>query len=114
MADRSILVSAFLRGAQLRATQLAGGATARSILESLILGKFTAEATEGRTLVSTSANGHSVQFALPSELGPGDVLEVAELALQRLDQQADPNGPPEAAPRRVKRLRASFAKAQVS
>ena len=113
MADRSILVSAFLRAAQLRADEMGGTTSARDVLESLILGRFKAEANDGRTIVSTSANGHSVQFALPAELGPGDVIEIAELALQRMDGSDDPDSPPPSPKRTVKMLRVSFNRARV-
>lgn len=113
MADRSIQVSAFLRAAQLRADELGGTTTARDVLESLILGKFKAEANDGRTMISTSANGHSVQFALPSDLGPGDVIEVAELALQRMDASDDPDSIPRPPKRSVRSLRVSFSRNRV-
>jgi hypothetical protein len=113
VSDRSVQVSAFLRAAQLRADELGGTTSARDVLESLILGKFKAEANDGRTMISTSANGHSVQFALPNDLGPGDVIEIAELALQRMDGSDDPDRIPASPKRTVRSLRVSFARTRV-
>jgi len=106
--NRQLLVRAFVRAAMLQAN---GGAI-KPVLEQIILGKFQSEVTDGKTLVSTSEAGGTVTFALPNNLGPAEIMALAEEAIEWLDNQPDPANP-NLSPRRIRRLRVSFDKAAV-
>lgn len=112
MADFTRLARIFVRAAKLRATQLGNGATPKSVLEGIVLGQFTSNATNGRTVISTSEAGGTVTFTLPADLGPADVMTVADEALSIVETSADPLNPTVGS-RRIRRLRASFAKAAI-
>jgi len=96
--------------AMIRAAKLAVPASPRKALESIILGKFTTEATDGKTLISTTEGGGTATFAFPSDFGPAEVMALAEEAIEWLDQQPDPDNP-DLRQRRILRLRASFDQA---
>lgn len=105
----STLVRAFIRAAVLQAQAISS--TPKAVLEAIILGHFTADTTQnGKTIVSTSAAGSSVTFALPSNFGTAEIMELAETALQTIEAMPDPNNPtfPQ---RRIKRLRVNFGNA---
>jgi hypothetical protein len=105
-ADRNLLVRALVRGAK-----LANPASPQAALESILLGRFNAEATDGgKTLISTNEAGGGVTFALPGDFGPADVMALCEEALQWLLNQPDPTNP-NLTPRRITRLRVNFRKA---
>lgn len=108
MAKSATLLRAFIRAAVLRADELGGANTPTTILNAIILGKFISEATNGRTLISTQEAGGSATYTLPAMLGPADVMELAEEALEWLNQQTDPNDPDLGQLQPVKRLRATF------
>ena len=91
--SRRTLIYAIVRAAKLRATELANGTTPKGILEGIILGKFTAEVTDGKTVVSTTVGEQSVSFHVPNDLGPSDILELAESAIQHLEAQENPEDP---------------------
>lgn len=95
-----------LRNALVRAAKLHNPTSPQSALEHLIVGKFLVEVHDGKTVVRTEEAGGSIFFAT-ADLGPGQVLELAEEALQWLMTQTDPTNPP-LNPRRITRLRASF------
>ncbi|MFM7103090.1 MAG: hypothetical protein ACKO3N_18215 [Verrucomicrobiota bacterium] len=104
-------MSTFVRAAKLKAT--AGGTSLRAVLECILLGQFNSSVVNGRTVISTSEAGGSVQFEILDGLGPARVAELAGEALDWLDslpaeQQANP-----IPPRRIRRLRVSFSRAQV-
>lgn len=109
MADPTRLARAFVRAAILRATALGGGATPKSVLESLVLGQFTTTVQNGRTVLKTSEAGGEVIFHFPDNLTPSDVMGLAEEALCIVESSPDPTHPT-VQTRRIKRLRASFAK----
>lgn len=109
MADKTLLLRAFLRGAKLRADEL-GETTPKAILESVILGKFKLEATNGRTVVSVGEAGGSTSFMIPQMLGPADVMALAEEAIEFLESLPDPENP-NLSFRRIRRFRVSFSKA---
>lgn len=102
------LIYAFVRAAKLQADSVGGGATPKSILEQIILGKFTAEVTDGKTLVSTTVGEQTVSFHVPNDLGPSSILELAEQAIQFLESQADPDNPV-LTRRRIKKLSVNFS-----
>ena len=81
----------------------------RDILEAILLGRFTSEATNGRTIVSLSENGGSTAFTLPEGMGPTDVMVLASEAYKELMARPDPDNPTFG--RRVSRLRCAFNKA---
>lgn len=109
MADRNMLIRALLLGAKKT------GPTPAGALESIILGKFTAEFSNGSTVISTSEAGGNVTFSLMSDLTPGDVAALAMECLSRLKAgDFGDEEDPDLVPRRIKRLRVSFAKAVIS
>jgi hypothetical protein len=110
MVGRQLLLRAFIRAAKKYGD--ANSKTPIAVLEAILLGRFTAEATEGKTLVTSTENGGTVTFMLPHDFGPADVMALAEEAIEWLEQQPDPNNPKLAA-RRIKRLRVSFANAAI-
>lgn len=108
--SRTLLLRAFIRAAKRHGDAV--GKTPKAILEDIIVGRFTTEATEGKTLVSSSEAGGAVTFILPAGFGPADVMTLAEEAIEWLEQQPDPNNP-NLSSRRLVRLRASFSKAVI-
>jgi hypothetical protein len=101
-ADRNLLLRAFIRAAKLQ-----NSANPRAPLEAIILGQFTSVAQNGKTIVSTSRDGLSATFTLPPGMGPGEILALAEEAIEYLNGLPDPTNP-NLSPRRIKRLRANF------
>lgn len=112
MADFTRLARIFVRAAKLRATALGNGATPKSVLEGIVLGQFTSTATNGRTVISTTEGGGSTTFTLPADLGPADVMTLADEALSLVENAEDPENPT-VSTRRIMRLRASFGKAAI-
>ncbi len=110
MANRQLLLRAFVRAAKRQADQTSTTPTA--VLEQIITGRFTSEATEGKTLITTTEAGGTATFILPAGFGPADVMALAEEAIEWLEQQPDPNNPNLSA-RRIVRLRVSFGKAAI-
>ena len=110
MAHRDTLVRAYVIGAKKVAADT--GTTVVAVLESLIVGQFKTLSRNGRTVVSTSEAGGSTTFSIPADLAPDDVMDLATEALDFITSQADPNNP-SASSRRIKRFRASFAKASL-
>ena len=118
-ANRNLL----LRAVVLAAVRSSGGDGAQNkvtpvaILENIVMGKFSTEFTDGKTLVSSSEAGGSVSFSVPFNFGPDQVMTLAMEAIQRIkagDFGPDENNPdPYLNMRRIKRLRASFAKATI-
>jgi hypothetical protein len=82
MADTSTLARTFVRAAKIRATALGSPNTPKSILEGILLGQFTSSATNGRTLIRTTEAGGSVEFILPADLGPAEVMAICDEALR--------------------------------
>ena len=112
MADFNRLARIFVRAAKLRATALGGAATPKSVLEGIVLGQFTSTATNGRTVISTSEAGGTTTFTLPADLGPADVMSVADEALSLIESSANPLNPT-VGTKRIQRLRVSFGKAAI-
>ncbi|MEI8289563.1 MAG: hypothetical protein WCH99_08810 [Verrucomicrobiota bacterium] len=87
------------------------------LLEEIIVGKFTTEFSDGKTLVSTSENGGSVSFSLGGAFTPDEVTSLCMEVIMRIksgDFGADEKDlDPYKGLRRIKRLRASFAKATI-
>lgn len=107
--DRLVLIRAFVRAAKLQA---GAASTPKAVLEQIILGKFTSEATHGKTLISTTEAGGTATFILPDSFGPAEVMALAEEAIEWLENQPDPNNP-NLSPRRISRLRVSFDKSAI-
>ncbi len=110
MADTSTLARTFVRAAKIRATALGSPNTPKSILEGILLGQFTSSATNGRTLIRTTEAGGSVEFILPADLGPAEVMAICDEALRIVESSPDPLNPTVQS-RRIMRLRASFRQA---
>ncbi len=93
------------------------GKTPVEQLEAIVIGKFTTEFADGKTLVSTSENGGSVSFSLGGAFTPDEVTALCMEAIQRIkagDFGSDENNlNPYLNFRRIVRLRASFAKATI-
>lgn len=87
--------------------------TPTSILEGIQAGKFGAEITDGKILTHSAEAGGVTQFALLPEMSPADIIDLIEETITWIQTQCDPLNPPLYAPRRIKRLRASFAKATI-
>lgn len=101
------LIKAFVRAAVLQAQAVGGSATPKSILETLVLGRFTTEVTDGKTIVATTIGEQSVTFHVPNDLTPTQILELAEAALQVIEAETDPENPT-LTRRRVKHLKVRF------
>ena len=99
----------FIRAAKLKADE--DSSTPTAILEAILLGRFKVEATDGKTLIKTQANGQEVEFAVGRDLGPGEVMELAELSLQELERQDDPDNPVFNT-RKIKKVRVNFGNAR--
>jgi hypothetical protein len=84
-----------------------------AVLEGIVMGKFETELQEGKTLISTNEAGGTASFCIVGGLNPSDIVEIAMEALTWLQDQPDPNNPPVYPAKRIKRLRASFAKATI-
>src|SRR5438046_2288385 len=108
-ANRYMLLRALVLAAK---KQAVNPATPTSILEGIVVGKFTSEITSGKTLISSTEGGGVVTFALMSDLTPSDIVALAMEALSWLQDQPDPANP-SLYPRRIKRLRASFIRATI-
>ena len=68
------------------------------------------DVASGKMLISTAEAGGSVSFSALPGYSPIEMLRLVEEAIQWLQTQADPNNP-NLTPRRIKRMRVSFAKA---
>jgi hypothetical protein len=118
-ANRNLLIRAVVLAAVRASGGDAGQTTLKpvAILEGIVTGKFTAEFSNGKTLISTSEAGGSVSFMLPSDFGPADVMTLAMEAIQRIKAgdfgPSEDNLDPYANWPRIKRLRVSFAKATI-
>lgn len=112
MGLRSTLIRALVRAAKLRKTELGGGTTIVGLIEGLLLAQFKTTVTNGRTVVETSAAGQSVRFDIPEAMSGSEIMTLAEEALNWLSTQTNPESP-NLVVRPVKRLRVSFAHAQL-
>ena len=112
------LVLAAVRTAQAQAESATASADAKTltpigVLENIILGRFDSEIQNGKTLVSTNEAGGSASFTLMYDLTPSDIMELSMEAITWINSQPDPSNPDVYPARRIKRLRASFAKATI-
>jgi hypothetical protein len=87
--------------------------TPTSVLEGIIVGKFNAEITDGRILIHSAEAGGVTQFAMLPDMSPAEIIDIIEETITWIQAQADPLNPPLYVPRRIKRLRASFAKSVI-
>ena len=108
-ADRKILLRAFIRAAKIYGDRVSK--TPQEVLEDVIVGRFSVEATIGKTVISTNENGGGVVFQLPPDFGPREVLGLAEEAIEMLLQMPDPENP-NLSPRRITRLAVNFLRSQ--
>lgn len=109
-----MLMRALIRAA-IKKAESGGQTKPIDILTSIITGRFEMEFTDGKTVISTAEAGGSVSFATMPGLMPDDVLALAEEAIERLEAgDFGDKDAPTLTSRRIKRLRASFAKAVTS
>lgn len=87
--------------------------TPGDVLESIVMGKFQSELQEGKTLISFSEAGGSGSFSIVGGMSPADIIELTMEALTWLQDQPDPDNPAVYPAKRIKRFRASFAKATI-
>ena len=90
-----------------------GETTPIDVLETIVVGRFDSDFSNGKTVISTQEADGSVSFSIPDQLSPAEVVALAMEAIAWLKAQPDPNNP-NVYPRRIKRLRVSFAKAVTS
>jgi hypothetical protein len=83
MTSTRLLVDVFLRKAQW-VTDDGEFACPQEFLRVLIEGKYE-ELVKGRQIQAVSGNGRSTTFSLPVEMSPTEILQIAELAYQMLD-----------------------------
>jgi len=83
------------------------------VLESIVMGKFESELSDGKTLISSNEAGGSFSFSIVGGLSPSDIIELTMEALTWLQDQPDPNNPAVYPSKRIKRLRASFRQATI-
>ena len=103
--------SVYLQRAMIRGARLANPADPKAALNSIISARFTSEAADGKTIISTTKDGLSVSFGLAADLSPVQVMELAEKCLSWLEDQAAEDVIGTKLPRAIRRLRVSFAKA---
>jgi hypothetical protein len=92
----------------IRGARLSSPTDPISALEAIMLGKFTTEVTNGKTVIKVAGNGMITEFAFPSDISSGIILAAVEDALTWLEAQDDPLDAT-LLPRAIKRLTASFA-----
>jgi len=107
-AEKTLLRNAFIRAAVLEAAAAVSPTTARALLQAIIRGKFKTDATDGKTVISTSEAGGTVTFTLPDSLSPAEVMIRAEQAIEWLERQTDPDAPDLTKLRAPRRFRATF------
>src|SRR5689334_5514064 len=111
--NRHLLVRAMALAAK---KQSSDDKTPIQVLEDIVVGKFTSEFSDGRTLISSSEAGGQTTFQIMGDLTPADVVSLAMETIAAIkggefgDEEELENVH---ATRRIKRLRVSFAKAQV-
>jgi hypothetical protein len=112
MTSRILIIRGFANSA----SRLAASATPPTTLTKLLQGIqdaiFQNEIQDGKILISTAEAGGAVTFAIPQGQTPTDILALVQETLDWCNQYTDPDNPPLTA-RRIKRLRASFAKATI-
>ena len=91
----------------------ASGKTPADMLEEIVIGKFSSELSDGKTVISVTEAGGTSSFAIVGGMTPADIVEIAMEALTWLQDQEDPANPPVVPAKRIKRLRVSFAKATI-
>ncbi len=100
----------FWRIAKLTAER--SGVSLRALLEDLAVKHFKTTVSDGRVLLSTAEAGGSVEFEVPSGMGPNEIARLADKALRHLETQTDQTNPNP--PREITRLRATFNRASIS
>ena len=111
MANRILLIRAFVESA--RASAQASGKSLAQILADIRNAIFNGELRDGKILISSAEAGGTVTFSVPAGHAPLEIMELAQESIDWCNQFPDPNNPPATA-RRIRRLRASFAKAASS
>jgi hypothetical protein len=112
MTSRILIIRAFANSASRLAVAANPPSTLTKFLQAMQDAIFQNEIQDGKILISTSEAGGAVAFQIPQGQTPTDVLALVQEALDWCNQYPDPDHPPLTA-RRIKRLRASFAKATI-
>jgi hypothetical protein len=110
-ADRNMLLRAMVLAAVKYGKEQSK--TPTEVLEDIIVGRFTTDFQDGKTVISTTEAGGTTTFALASDMSPAEVVALAMEAVSWIKSQPNPDAP-EIYPRRLKRLRVSFRKAMTS
>lgn len=98
--------------ALIRHAKRENAANPKAVLDALHSALMKDEVVNGKVLISASEAGGSATFALFPGYSPLDFLALVEEAIQELDAMPDPMNPT-LTKRNIRRLRVSFAKAQV-
>ena len=83
MSSTRVLVDVFLRKAGW-AVDDGDFSTPQEFLRALMEQKYT-ELVAGKQIQAVSGNGRSTTFALPVQMTPVEIVQIAELAYQMLD-----------------------------
>lgn len=102
----SALLQTVLRGAILKAK--ASGKTPTAVLEAVLLSRFNAELSNGKTIVSISEAGGTTSFQLPGNLSPDKIAMLINDALGWLEAQEDPNNPDLSSLNTTRRIKGVF------
>jgi len=82
-ANKGTIVSALVRVAN-------AGGNPTAFLMDIIQGRYTRTIDgSGRTLISSSTGGSSANWVVPPGMTDLEIIELAELALQRVETQVD-------------------------
>lgn len=85
--------------------------TVAEVLEEVLLGRFSSNVLNGRTVISFSEGGTQTSWTLPDGLSPVNIMRLAHEALLWLEAQPDPVNP--VFGHRTTRLRFAFNRAVV-
>src|SRR5262245_38376136 len=111
MGSDILIIRAWVRAAA--STAKSTGKKLTAVLDEINAAILGGGVQDGQVLVSTSEPGGSVSFTLPPGHTPLELAALNEEAIAFCAQFPDPDSPDLTA-RRIKRLRASFAKAVIT
>jgi hypothetical protein len=108
MAERILLIRAFIESA--RSSAATSGKSLTQVLADIRNAIFNGGLRDGKILISSAEAGGTVTFIVPAGHSPLEILALAQESIDWCNQFPNPDNPPATA-RRIRRLRASFAKA---
>ncbi|MDB6024019.1 MAG: hypothetical protein JWM68_242 [Verrucomicrobiales bacterium] len=109
-ANRYLMIRAIALAALRQKTE---SKTPLQLLEDVVIGKYTSEIVDGKTVIGTDEAGGSVSFALIGGFTPDEILGLVMETIVWINSQEDPEDYPPYPPRRIKRMRVSFEKATI-